>query len=122
MPWLVLLVEPLHGITFAAMWSASVEYGQRIAPPGGLARMQALVNGLYYQIAMGTGSMFWGALVPDAPQGLGFIHSFQLDAVMVLAWGAVWLVGLLVISRCKRSGAREMHREAARALNSSQQP
>lgn len=32
--WTVLLVEPLHGITFAAMWTASVHYAQNHAPRG----------------------------------------------------------------------------------------
>jgi len=44
-PWLVLFVEPLHGLTFAGMWSAAVEYARRLAPQGAEAKMQALVNG-----------------------------------------------------------------------------
>ena len=41
-PYLVLCVEPLHGITFAAMWSCSVEFGRRLAPASGRARMQVI--------------------------------------------------------------------------------
>ena len=33
-PWFVLLVEPLHGVTFACSQLAAVHYTDRIAPPG----------------------------------------------------------------------------------------
>ena len=44
-PWLVLLVEPLHGLTFAGVWTATVEYARRLARPGMEAKMQALISG-----------------------------------------------------------------------------
>ena len=100
-PWLVLLVEPLHGFTFAAMWSATVEYGQRIAPPGCVARMQALVNGIYYQIAMGIGTAVWGPLVMQPPRGLGFQNCFRLDAGGIVLWGIIWQAGLMLRQRSK---------------------
>lgn len=102
-PWLVLLVEPLHGVTFAAMWAASVEYGQRIAPPRALARMQALVNGVYEKIAMGLGSIIWGAAVTNPPRGLGFRNCFFIDAVFVIGWCVIWQAGLRLRGGC---GAR----------------
>ncbi|CAJ1447062.1 unnamed protein product [Effrenium voratum] len=100
-PWLVLLVEPLHGFTFAAMWSATVEYGQRIAPPGCVARMQALVNGIYYQIAMGIGTAMWGPLVMDPPAGLGFRNCFRVDAAGIVLWGLIWQSGLMLRHRSR---------------------
>lgn len=103
-PWLVLLIEPLHGFTFAAMWSATVEYGQRIAPPGCVARMQALVNGIYYQIAMGIGTAMWGPLVMQPPGGLGFQNCFRLDAAGIILWGLIWQAGLMI--RRRRQAAR----------------
>jgi len=98
-PWLVLLVEPLHGITFAAMWAATVEYGQRLAPPGATARVQALVNGMYEQAAMGLGSLVWGSAMAQPPQGLGFQKCFLIDAACVVVWSAVWQLGHCAISR-----------------------
>ncbi|CAE7423874.1 cscB [Symbiodinium natans] len=98
-PWLVLLIEPLHGFTFAAMWSATVEYGQRIAPPGCVARMQALVNGIYYQIAMGIGTAMWGPLAMQPPQGLGFQTCFRLDAAGIILWGLIWQAGIFLRGR-----------------------
>jgi len=99
-PWLVLFVEPLHGICFAAMWAASVEYGQRLAPPNAVARMQALVNGLYYQVSMGLGSMVWGVLVE--PTSLGFVWSFWVDAMFIVAWAVIWRLGLYIHRRRRR--------------------
>ncbi|CAE7833669.1 cscB [Symbiodinium sp. CCMP2592] len=98
-PWLVLLIEPLHGFTFAAMWSATVEYGQRIAPPGCVARMQALVNGIYYQIAMGIGTAMWGPLAMAPPKGLGFQNCFRLDAAGIIIWGIIFQAGILIRRR-----------------------
>lgn len=31
-PWLVLPAETLHGLTFATMWAATIEYAHEIAP------------------------------------------------------------------------------------------
>ena len=33
-PWAVLFIEPLHGITYAVMWSASASYAHQVAPEG----------------------------------------------------------------------------------------
>ena len=48
-PWLVLLVEPLHGLTFAGVWTATVEYARRLAKTGTEAKMQALISGTWPQ-------------------------------------------------------------------------
>jgi len=93
LPWLVLLIEPLHGFTFAAMWCATVEYARRLAPPGSEAKMQAVVNGLFSYVALGTGSLLWGFVVRRPPMGLGFTASFYLDAGLILVWLAVWKLG-----------------------------
>lgn len=89
----VLLTEPLHGVTFALMWSAAVEYGKRIAPQGAEARMQALLNGLYYQLAIGCGSMFWGVVTES--QHLGFRSSYLTAAVFIVLWSCIWNLGWL---------------------------
>jgi len=98
-PYLVLLIEPLHGITFALMWSCSIEYGRRLAPPGSEAKMQALVNGLYAQLSMGLGSMIWGRVTEDAPLGIGFRNAFLLDAAVMMTWCLVWNAAWCVYRR-----------------------
>lgn len=105
LPWLVLLVEPLHGFTFAAMWCATVEYARRLAPPGMEAKMQALANGLFYYISFAAGSLAWGFLVQHPPKGLGFTASFLLDAVLVVGWTAIWRLGWAIYrGRSRRTG------------------
>lgn len=91
-PWLVLLVEPLHGFTFAAVWCATVEYARQLAPPGTEAKMQALINGLYFNIAMAAGSLMWGFLAQRPPTGLGFTGCFYLNAFLITSWLAIWQV------------------------------
>ena len=88
-----------------AMWSATVEYGQRIAPPGCVARMQALVNGIYCQVAMGIGTAMWGPLVMQPPRGLGFQNCFRLDAASIVIWGIIWQMGLM-IRHCSKAARR----------------
>lgn len=116
-PWLVLLIEPLHGITFAAMWCAAVEYGRLVAPRGMEARMQALVNGLFVQVAMGLGSVLWGHLVERAPTGLGFDACLYLDAGLTVAWLPLWLAGRSLGRRLLGLGRTVAFPEGARALS-----
>eukprot|EP00401_Gymnodinium_catenatum_P040027 CAMPEP_0117579448 /NCGR_PEP_ID=MMETSP0784-20121206/64622_1 /TAXON_ID=39447 /ORGANISM="" /LENGTH=429 /DNA_ID=CAMNT_0005379339 /DNA_START=39 /DNA_END=1325 /DNA_ORIENTATION=+ len=85
-PWLVLLVEPLHGITMAAMWACSVEYGRRLAPKGKEARMQALVSGTYYRVASGAGAFIWGILTRPPPLGYGFEAMYRTGAMTMCVW------------------------------------
>jgi len=95
-PWLVLLVEPLHGFTFAAMWCATVEYAKRLAPPGTQARMQALVNGLFFNVSFAFGSLVWGRVVRLPPNGLGFSRSFIVNAIILVSWLSIWCAGLVL--------------------------
>jgi len=95
-PITVLLVEPLHGITFAIMWSCSVEYGKRLAPEGATAKMQTLVTGLYSQLAIGCGSLLWGNLTQEPPKGFGFSTCYVAAAVAAVAWSLVWNLGWLL--------------------------
>jgi len=97
-PALVLLIEPLHGATFAAMWSASVEYGRREAPAGCRSRMQALVSGTYFQVSQILGSMLWGFIITfnSGPEGKhdGFRPSYQQCAFALAVWSVVWNVAV----------------------------
>merc|ERR1712060_837331 len=79
MAWLVLVLGALHGVTFAAMWAAAMEYAKRLSNEKTLATMSSLTNG--YQISMAVGSLIWGQAVTAPPQGLGFRNSFNLGAV-----------------------------------------
>ncbi|CAE7701401.1 FH18 [Symbiodinium sp. CCMP2592] len=98
-PWLVLLVEPLHGLTFAGVWTATVEYARRLARTGTETKMQALISGVYFNVAFAIGSLIWGFISQLPPAGLGFRRSFLLDAavgsVWLILWAAVYRLELL---------------------------
>lgn len=96
-PWMVLLVEPLHGMTFAAMWASSVEFGRRMAPAGCAARFQAITNGIYFQASFGVGSLFWGHFAAAE----GYRPAYRVDALLVVSWGILW--GLVMLRRAKAS-------------------
>ena len=51
-PWLVLLVEPLHCVTFGLMYAAASSYASIIAPPGMSATLQGLLGGLHFGIGL----------------------------------------------------------------------
>jgi len=85
-PWMVLLIEPFHGATFAAMWAASVEFGRRVAPKGCRSRVQALVSGVYFQVSQGAGAIIWGAVI----QKIDFRPSYRLCAATLMVWCVLW--------------------------------
>ena len=42
--WYVLGLEALHGVTFALMWTAAVEYSKQHSPKGWDATVQSIVT------------------------------------------------------------------------------
>mmetsp|Transcript_26209 Transcript_26209/g.61164 ORF Transcript_26209/g.61164 Transcript_26209/m.61164 type:complete len:529 (-) Transcript_26209:48-1634(-) len=123
-PWTVLLVEPLHGITFAGMWAATVEYGNRLAGPNAVARMQSMVNGIFYMLSLAVGSFIWGFVVePPGKGGIGFRRAFAVDAAIVLIWSVVWQLGLRFLRlRQSRQEARALRPATTGPASSSEPP
>lgn len=93
MAWLAILIGCLQGVSFAAMWTASMEYAKRLATEKTLATMASLTGGIYYSLSMGFGSLVWGVLV-DEKTGIGFKLSFYVDAVAMMVWSIIWLGGV----------------------------
>lgn len=85
-PWLVLAIEPLHGLTFAAMWASAVDFGRKYAPEGKAARFQALTSGLYFQLAFGLGALVWGPVMKST----GFPRGYCCCAALVAVWSAFY--------------------------------
>ena len=48
--WYVLAIEPLHGVTFGAMWAATTSYGGLISPDGLAATVMALVVATHFSL------------------------------------------------------------------------
>ncbi len=57
-PWVVLVIQLVHGLTFAAIFTAGVHFAGLVAPPG----MQATTQGMFSGTLMGFGSAAGGLL------------------------------------------------------------
>lgn len=95
-PWLVLLVEPLQGITFGVMWPAATTKASLITPRGMSATIQGLVGGIYFGIGKGIGSIVMGIQIKH----IGARWSFRLIAFVSLA---VLLLDVLLNQLCFKS-------------------
>ena len=87
--WVVLLIQLLHGPTFATMWMASVYYADQLAPQG----MGATAQGLLASVMIGLGNAaggFFGGLLYDS---VGPVSMFRWTAAAVLAAMVVLLAG-----------------------------
>jgi MFS family permease len=65
MPWMILITQLFHGLTFSAMWVAGVSYADEIAPPGLGATAQGLLSGVFMGISAATGAILGGILYQD---------------------------------------------------------
>ncbi|CAN0075716.1 unnamed protein product, partial [Discosporangium mesarthrocarpum] len=75
-PWMVLPAEVLHGLTFAAMWAATLEYATKIAPAGLTSTVQGMVTGIHWGLGFGLGSVVGGFIYSS----LGAVKLFALSA------------------------------------------
>jgi len=82
---LALLIQLMHGPTFAAIWIAGVAYVAEIAPPGLGNTAQGLFTGLVMGIGSALGALLGGILY----QGMGF-------SKMYLAAGIVVFISLII--------------------------
>jgi MFS transporter, PPP family, 3-phenylpropionic acid transporter len=90
-PWIVLVIQLCHGLTFAAIYTAGVHFAGQIAPPG----MQATTQGMFGGTLMGFGSAaggLLGGLLLDrfSPGGM-----YAIAGMLVLAG----LIAFLLVER-----------------------
>jgi predicted MFS family arabinose efflux permease len=90
--WIV-LVEVLHGVTFALLWTVAMDFANSAAPPGWRAAFVGVVSGFYRCIGGGAGS-YGGGLVL---QHYGGKTLYLYAAYIVAALMAVHALGLAVI-------------------------
>ncbi|KAI8507924.1 hypothetical protein Bbelb_141640 [Branchiostoma belcheri] len=105
-PWWVLAIEPLHGITFGAMFSASVTYASLIAPPGMETTMQSIVGAVQFGVGFASGSLIGGAI----------FHAFG-GVVLFRTYAVVCLVSCILyrlIPRCLTRSKDEMASQVVR--------
>lgn len=79
-PWVVLAIEPLHGVTFGIMWAAASTNAAMIAPAGMSATIQGLVGGIHFGIGKGLGSLLTGFLFKN----LGERSTFRIYAIVAV--------------------------------------
>jgi len=75
----------LHGLSFSAMWTASVIFAGKAAPPGLGASSQAILGAVFFGVAGGTGALLGAALYDS----VGPENMFR-------AAGGLALTGLLI--------------------------
>ena len=85
LPWLLLMVQLLHGATFSLLWVAGVAYADRLAP----ADLGATAQGLFSAVVMGLGGVA-GSLVG------GFLYDTLGPAGMFQVIAAAGFVGVLL--------------------------
>lgn len=90
-PWLVLAIEPLHGVTYALMWNASASYAHRIAPPGLGATSQGILSGVHWGLGQACGALFGGFVYQQHGAKTMFLASaVSAGAGLVLMCANTW--------------------------------
>lgn len=92
--WLVLVINLLHGLTFAALWAAGVSHANEVAPTG----MGATAQGLFTGVTMGLGAAV-GALLG------GLVYDSFGPLVLFRAGAAIVFIGIVffVVTGRKRN-------------------
>ncbi len=98
-PWVALLIQVVHGLTFAAVYTAGVYFADQVAPPG----MKATAQGMFNGTLMGFGAAAGGLLG-------GILMDRFSPSVMYAGVGGLVLVGLLIFLLFERRlAARTVH-------------
>jgi oligosaccharide:H+ symporter len=79
-PWLVLLIQLLHGPSFALMWVAGVSYVNKIAPSG----LEATAQGLFSGVMLGVGSAIGAFLGGFLYEYVGIVSMFRVASIIAL--------------------------------------
>jgi PPP family 3-phenylpropionic acid transporter len=87
-PWVVLVIQLVHGLTFAAIFIAGVHYADQIAPPG----MKATTQGMFGSTLMGFGSAAGGLLGGLLLQASGPSIMYRIVGMAVLAGLVLFLL------------------------------
>jgi PPP family 3-phenylpropionic acid transporter len=90
-PWVVLVIQLCHGLTFAAIYTAGVHFADQVASPGMKATAQGMFNGTLMGFGAAAGGLLGGILLDSfSPGGMyGFI------GILVL----VGLIAFLLVER-----------------------
>jgi PPP family 3-phenylpropionic acid transporter len=87
-PVWVLPVQILHGLSFSALWVASVSYANEIAPEGMGTTAQGLLNSVFFGLGGSVGALLGGSIYAR----WGFPVMFRLSALAALLGSAGFLL------------------------------
>ncbi|CAJ1033449.1 MFS_1 like family/LacY proton/sugar symporter/Major Facilitator Superfamily/Nucleoside H+ symporter, putative [Leishmania lindenbergi] len=76
--WMVLLIEPLHGVTFAFMWLPSMQIVSRAFPP----KLSSSATGLLFTLTSGVGPMIGNLIAGTLYTSVGPRKMFLSAAVV----------------------------------------
>jgi MFS transporter, PPP family, 3-phenylpropionic acid transporter len=84
-PWVILVIQLCHGLTFAAIYTAGVYYADQIAPPGMKATTQGMFSGTLMGFGSAAGGLLGGLLLDRfSPGGMyAFAGTFVLAGLVV---------------------------------------
>ena len=86
--WVILLIQLVHGLTFAAVYTAGVNFADQVAPPGMKATTQGMFNGTLMGFGSAAGSLLGGLLMDRfSPGGM-----YAIMGALVLAALFVFLL------------------------------
>eukprot|EP00040_Diaphanoeca_grandis_P016954 m.87919 g.87919 ORF g.87919 m.87919 type:complete len:432 (-) comp26136_c0_seq4:97-1392(-) len=115
--WVVLLIEPLHGFTYAVMWSASVSYAHIIAPKGMGTSSQGVLSGIHWGLGSGLGAITGSVLY----QTYGARVMFRVASILA-CFNIVLLVCTLRASRHTQSLPQQnLNKLPAEVISTSQE-
>eukprot|EP00904_Undaria_pinnatifida_P012587 jgi/Undpi1/8459/HiC_scaffold_25.g10926.m1 len=77
-PVWVLPAEIMHGLTFASMWTSTIEFAHHISPAGSKTTMIGVFSGLHHGLGVGLGSLIGGYVYAC----LGAKSSFRVCAAL----------------------------------------
>ncbi len=90
-PWVVLVIQLCHGLTFAAIYTAGVHFADQVAPPGMKATTQGMFSGTLMGFGAAAGGLLGGILLDSfTPGGM-----YGITGALVL----VGLVAFLLVER-----------------------
>jgi len=80
-PAAILVIQGIHGLTFAALWASGVSYAHENAPPGMIATAQGLFGSVVMGFGSGAGGMVGGVLI----ERFGAAGMYGIMGLIVLA-------------------------------------
>lgn len=88
LPWAILAIQLLHGLTFAPIYIAGVAYADQVAPPG----MKATTQGMFGSTLMGFGAAAGGLLGGFLIEQVGPAAMYRVIGIVVLAGMLLFLL------------------------------